>query len=117
MASFTIQVEFTGERTTTMTDIFGCACCSGEFGRIFRSNRAVQDMASSDPSTALPIIPGILTRRDVLKGGIATLGTLSLVACGSESNGVAAKVFTGGTILTVDTDFSEAEAIAIRRNG
>ena len=99
-----------------MKEIFGCGCCGGDFGRIFRSNRAVQTMASSDPSTALPIIPGILTRRDVLKGGIATLGTLSLVSCGSESNGVAATVFTGGTILTVDTDFSEAEAIAIRGN-
>ena len=44
------------------------------------------------------------------------LGTPSLVLCGSESNGVAATVFTGGTILTVDTDFSEGEAIAIRGN-
>ena len=97
-------------------EIHGCACCSVDFGRVFRSNNAVREMASADPATALPIISGIVTRRDVLKGGIATLGALGLASCGTGDPGEAATIFTGGTILTVDAEFSEAEAIAVRGN-
>jgi len=97
-------------------ELHGCACCGTEFGNIFRSNRAVHGMASSDPATALPIVAGIVSRRDVLKGGIATLGALGLASCGVETPDTPATVFTGGAILTVDADFSEAEAIAIRGN-
>ena len=97
-------------------ELYGCACCGIDFGEIFRSNNVVQALSSGDPATALPSFPGIVTRRAVLKGGLATLGALGLASCGVDSQGEPAKVFTGGTILTVDADFSEAEAIAIRGN-
>ena len=97
-------------------ELYGCACCGTEFGNLFRGNRAVKAMASADPASALPIISGVLTRRDVLKGGIATVGTLGLASCGNAIQDAPATVFAGGKILTVDADFSEAEAIAIRGN-
>jgi len=46
-----------------------CACCGTDFGNMLRDNCAAKTMASADPATALPIISGIATRRDVLKGG------------------------------------------------
>jgi predicted amidohydrolase YtcJ len=95
---------------------YGCACCGAEFGNVFRNNHAVQQMASPDPAAAPLIAAGIVSRRDVLKGSIATLGALGLASCGVETPDEPAKIFTGGTILTVDADFSEAEAIAIRGN-
>lgn len=99
------------------TELHGCACCGADFGNLFRDNHAVKAMMSSDPATALPIVSGIVTRRDVLKGGIATLGALSVTSCGTDEVAEApATVFTGGTVLTVDAEFSEAEAIAIRGN-
>ena len=97
--------------------LHGCACCGAEFGTIFRDNHAVKALMSPDPATALPILTGIVSRRDVLKSGIATLGALSVASCGTHETAEApATVFTGGTVLTVDADFSEAEAIAIRGN-
>jgi len=97
-------------------DISGCACCSADFGKVFRCNHAVREMAASGRAMALPILPGIVTRRDILKGGVATLGAVTLASCGNAIQASAATVFTGGTILTVDANFSEAEAIAIREN-
>jgi len=97
-------------------ELFGCACCGTDFGNIFRDNRAVKAMASADPATTLPIVAGIVSRRDVLKGGIATFGALGLASCGTAHREAPATVFTGGTVLTVDADFSEVEAIAIRGN-
>ena len=94
----------------------GCACCGTDFGEMFRGNRAVKAMASADPTTALPLIAGVVNRRDVLKGGIAALGTVGLASCGAERRGETATVFTGGTVLTVDASFSQAEAIAVRGN-
>lgn len=93
---------------------YGCACCGAEFGNVFRNNHAVQQMA--DPAAAPRITAGIVSRRDVLKGSIATLGALGLASCGVETPDEPAKIFTGGTILTVDADFSEAAAIAVRGN-
>lgn len=97
-------------------ELSGCACCSTDFGKLFHSNAAVRKLASSDPATAAPIISGIVTRREVLKGGVAAMGALGLASCSTSSRDTPATVFTGGTILTVDADFSEAEAIAIRGN-
>ena len=94
----------------------GCAGCGAELGSIFRYNRAVQQILASDPKSASPAVRGVVSRREVLKGGIATLGALSLASCGETVEEAPTLMFTGGTILTVDADFSEAEAIAIRGN-
>ena len=29
---------------------YGCACCSGDFGEIFKTNNAVQRMVNTDPA-------------------------------------------------------------------
>ena len=96
--------------------ITGCACCGTDLSRVFKGNSAVRKLASFDPATALPALSGFVTRREVLKGGIAAMGALGLAACGTESEEAPATIFTGGNILTVDADFSEAEAIAVRGN-
>ncbi|MDW4547908.1 amidohydrolase [Defluviimonas sp. D31] len=57
-----------------------------------------------------------MSRRGILKGGIAAVGAAHLLPAAAQAQDTAATVFTGGTILTVDADFSEAEAIAIRGN-
>ncbi|WP_255731638.1 amidohydrolase [Phaeobacter sp. B1627] len=66
------------------------------------------------------MIAGIANRRDVLKGAAAVIGAASLMSRGAvaQTTGqtTGPTVFTGGTILTVDEDFSEAEAIAITGN-
>lgn len=102
--------------------IHGCACCSPEFGRIFKSNPQVTAMRARAQEGATDIAsflsPVMANRRDFIKGSLATVGAaavLSSAGCAGKS-GPQTTVFTGGTILTVDENFSEAEAIAIRGN-
>lgn len=69
-----------------------------------------------------------INRRDFLKSSMATVGFIGLLSgCSIEDNYLEQKtvtssekdittIFKGGTILTVDKNFSEAEAIAIRNN-
>ncbi|MDX1507103.1 MAG: amidohydrolase family protein, partial [Woeseiaceae bacterium] len=94
----------------------GCAGCGAGLGNMLRSNRVVQNILSSGSAPASPSVAGIVSRREVLKGGIATLGALSLASCAETVEEAPARVFTGGTILTVDANFSEADAIATRGN-
>jgi predicted amidohydrolase YtcJ len=60
-----------------------------------------------------------LDRRNFLKGSLVAAGTAvllpGLAAC-TKTSKEATTVFTGGTILTVDNEFSQAEALAIRGN-
>ena len=53
--------------------------------------------------------------RPFFKGSLIGLLFLGLLAC-SETAVKDVKIFHGGTILTVDEDFSEVEAIAIKQN-
>ena len=61
-------------------------------------------------------------RRDFIKTGVAAASLAALLpGCSAAQKQVSAKdrattVFTGGTVLTVDAGFSEAQAIAIRGN-
>lgn len=103
-------------------EVFGCACCSPEFGRIFRNNKQVSAMQASAREGTTDIAsffgPVIANRRDFIKGSLATAGAAALLSSGGCRNkpGTQTTVFSGGTILTVDPEFSEAEAIAIRGN-
>ncbi|MDF1859423.1 MAG: twin-arginine translocation signal domain-containing protein [Verrucomicrobiales bacterium] len=103
-------------------EIYGCACCSPEFGRIFKNNRqvnAMQSRAQGDSTDIASFLaPAMTNRRAFVKGSLATAGAAALLSsagCSGESD-TQTTVFTGGTILTVDEKFSEAEAIAISGN-
>ena len=72
-------------------EIYGCACCSPEFGEIFRGNEKVSKLSiMSRSETAMGQSYGFigkkLDRRTFLKqsgvaaGGIAALGSLPLAA-------------------------------------
>lgn len=105
-------------------DIHGCPCCSGTFGGLFAVNdtvRAMQEQAA--PGKGWTCNWGVdwvsLGRRDFLKAGAAaSLAALTPKASHAQSaaqdSGVT--IFTNGNVLTVDNDFSETEAIAVRGN-
>ena len=97
-------------------EIYGCACCSGDFGRLFTSNQTVKKLSASEAATAVPIVAGLMSRRSVLKGGLAVAGSAGVLSSAGSAVAQDARttVFTGGTILTVDETFSEVEALAIR---
>ncbi|MFC3229794.1 amidohydrolase [Marinibaculum pumilum] len=96
----------------------GCACCGTDLGNLFAANKHVRQRSSSGPAAApvRPSAPGTLGRRDFLKGTVATAASGTFLPSVAQADTQRAKVFTGGTILTVDADFSEAEALAIRGN-
>lgn len=105
-------------------EIYGCACCCPEFGKIFKDNRNVVELSSMSPSEVLMSRvknswPTKFDRRDFLKSSLVSAGTAmllpSLAAC-TQTSKDATTVFTGGTVLTVDRKFSQAEALAIRGN-
>lgn len=101
--------------------VYGCACCSADFGKLFRSNDAVNNLrekaATGDGwSCNWGFDLGSLGRRDFLKGGAAAASLAAMVPAQARAQSNATIVFTGGTVLTVDDNFSEAEAIAIRGN-
>jgi len=105
-------------------EIHGCACCSPEFGKIFNGNKRVADLSTMNPSEVFlernhTFYKGKLDRRTFLKGSLVAAGTAAFVpglAGCTQANKEATTVFTGGTILTVDREFSQAEALAIRGN-
>jgi predicted amidohydrolase YtcJ len=103
--------------------VYGCACCSPEFGKIFQGNQNISNMSATKPSDVVADANGSLrvgtsNRRQFLKSGVALVGVTGLLPwlAGAQAVGEIPIVFTGGTILTVDSEFSEAEAIAIRGN-
>ncbi len=101
--------------------IHGCACCGEAFVNLFRVNRHVRELASSGPRSGVVgsgrlARPGTLNRRDFVLGSAATAGLAGTLARVAAAEGGATTVFTGGTIVTVDAGFSEAEAMAIRGN-
>ena len=100
--------------------VYGCACCSADFGKLFNTNQRVRDLkeqvAEGGWSCNWGIDLGSLGRRDFLKGGAAIAGLAAALPSGAKAQDNSTVVFTGGTVLTVDEDFSEAEAVAIRGN-
>lgn len=115
-------------------DSHGCCCCSADFGKIFQGNHKVTELSTTKQ---IPVASaakentsaGDIERRDFLKDVIAAAGLVFLLPANLRANthtqadtdGLAGPdrrvtVFTGGTVLTVDKAFSQAEAIAIRGN-
>lgn len=97
--------------------VYGCACCSGYFGEFLKSNKGVQDLQSKAAqgwSCNWGVDWSSIGRRDFMKGGLLAAGLSALPAGQVKAQDDTTRVFTNGTILTVDADFSQAEAIAIR---
>jgi predicted amidohydrolase YtcJ len=105
-------------------EIYGCACCTPEFGKIFKGNKKVGKLSTLNPSEvnldqSHTIGVEKIHRRTFLKGSAVVLGSAVLLPGLSACSGSAEEetiVFTGGTVLTVDDKFSAAEALAIRGN-
>jgi len=83
---------------------YQCFCCSGAFGSLFAANCEPAGLAARQAP---------LRRRTLLTGAVAAAGVWPAMA---RSQAAATTVFSGGTVLTVDRRFSQAEAIAIRGN-
>lgn len=100
---------------------YGCACCSGSLHGLFMQNETFRSLTEQTKAT-----PGWscnwgidftrMGRRDMLKAGAAAASLATLVPATARAQEESTTVFTGGTILTVDAAFAEAEAIAIRGN-
>lgn len=104
-------------------EIYGCACCTPEFGKIFNINEKVAELSAMNSSKNI-VNSGQKTwmdkldRRTFLKGSLVAGTTVllpGLTGC-SQMQKETTTIFTNGTILTVDSKFSEAEALAIRGN-
>lgn len=106
---------------------YGCACCSGGFHNLLKGNKVYESLAAAAEngkgwSCNWGVDFSSVSRRGFLKTGVATASLATLLpGCSpteeaSSEQDQATTVFTGGTVLTVDDDFSEAEAIAIRGN-
>ena len=102
-------------------EIFGCACCNGTFGRLFYRSKPIQDMkAATANEKGWSCNWGIdwqdIGRRNFIKGGLATAGLVAALPNPALAQADKTTVFKGGTILTVDANFSAAEALAFRGN-
>lgn len=100
---------------------YGCPCCGIEFGQLLQGNHKVAELAAQQPSSTFfgngwSYKLADMDRRGFLKGGLAAAGIASLWPGSAQAQDGRTTVFTGGTVLTVDADFSEADAIAIRGN-
>jgi hypothetical protein len=92
-----------------MDDRFGCPCCSGALAGLFAGNLHVQRHAAEAVGSGAG-----LKRRDFLNASALLAGTLALAPGVALAQTAPVTVFRGGTILTVDAAFSEAEALAIQ---
>ena len=93
-------------------DKHGCACCHANLGTLFG-----YDPAQADEIAVLPIAR-MKTADQAARSGIVTQ-----TACGTKftidlpnapDQTQTVRIYSGGTIMTVDADFSKAEAIAIQ---
>lgn len=106
-------------------DTYPCMCCSPMVGELFRTRAAAKKVATHphahDQGTEHAHCGAGISRRDFGRGGtalagMALAGAVGLMPGPANAQEAATRLFTGGTILTVDGDFSEAQAIAIRGN-
>jgi predicted amidohydrolase YtcJ len=114
-------------------ETYGCPCCGPTFGKLFKSNAKVNKLSSlNSDEIAFSLQESddnqSINRREFLKNSTLTAGFISLLPgytlagkdeSASQHNQLLADevtVFSGGTILTIDENFSQAEAIAIRGN-
>jgi hypothetical protein len=102
---------FEGEYAMTGTAA-GCPCCGGAFEGFYSACGAASSTAEAVPEGAA------IGRRAFLAASVAASGlvTAPLIAAEQVTRNDETIVFHGGTILTVDKKFGEAEAMAIRGN-
>ena len=105
---------------------YGCPCCSGGFHRFTTGNKVFRAMqAEAESGKGWSCNWGIdfssVSRRNFIKACGAASLTAMLPGCSGEQEQASRQVqtttvFTGGNVLTVDADFSVAEAMAVRGN-
>ena len=95
----------------------GCPCCQAGLGNLFAYNPA--DEVAAD----IRILP--IGRRHFMAGASALAGTVAMTACGSSLLSeppvgpeleTRTRIYTEGTIMTVDPGFSKPEAMAVKGN-
>lgn len=95
-------------------DPHGCACCHANLGALFGFDP--EDLLAAEISVLQ------LARRQGA-GATSAISTVAQTACGTRSvlsgpatpqANITTRLYSGGTIMTVDADFSKPEAIAIR---
>lgn len=93
-------------------DTYGCPRCGGAFTGFL----AVRQPGSGagPPSPVPENTAGRLDRRAFLAGSVAVAGLANTLPAAAAAEQAAVTVFSGGTILTVDKAFSQAETVAIR---
>lgn len=102
-------------------DSYGCLCCNPVVAKLFNNNQSITE-AAENAATCGCNTGGFrgglgISRRGFVFGGAALAGALAgWMPAASRAQDTATRVFTGGRILTVDKDFSEAQAIAVRGN-
>ncbi|MDA8752606.1 amidohydrolase [Halieaceae bacterium] len=105
-------------------ELYGCPCCSGTFGGMFAVNDTVRDLKEQAASGSAWSCnwgvdwarPG---RRDFLKSVAATASLAALMpqdGLAQASPAGSTTILTNAKVLTVDGNFSEAQAIAVRGN-
>ena len=105
-------------------DRYGCPCCTGALSNVFNVNKTFSRLKTEAASgQGWSCNWGIdwtrMGRRDFIKTGAAGIGLAALSASEGRAQTAAADqtttVFTNGTVLTVDDDFSEASAPPVAR--
>jgi predicted amidohydrolase YtcJ len=86
----------------------GCPCCGGAHMGFFA--------ACSNAGSPFSPVNYSISRREFMAGTIAVTGLAATVPPRALAKDTEVTVFRRGTILTVDKDFSEAQALAIREN-
>jgi len=106
-------------------DRYACLCCGPVITAIFQQTALAADKTES-PEHCDHRYGGThestgVSRREFIRSsaavaGAVLAGTSGLTHDSAHAQASTTRVFTGGTILTVDKNFSEARAIAIRGN-
>ena len=101
-------------------DTYACLCCSPLMAELFKSSASIAELekrwSASEHTTNWFRSGSPLNRRDFVWGGAAFAGAAGLMPVTVQGQETKVRVFAGGTILTVDKSFSEAQAIAIQGN-
>ena len=95
-------------------DTYACLCCSPLMAELFKSSASIAELekrwSASEHTTNWFRSGSPLNRRDFVWGGAAFAGAAGLMPVTVQGQETKVRVFAGGTILTVDKSFSEAQA-------
>lgn len=102
---------------------YGCLCCSPIISEVFKNTAAAASPAKPsgccDHSGGCSHEGPSISRRSFNRGSSALAGAALMTGLAPRAlhaQDDKTRIFTGGTILTVDENFSEVDAIAIRGN-